>query len=232
LATPNPIRPGAVLTYTLTLINNGTSDATGVVITDTFSTNVAFKSVTPPSPLCTYPAVPGNQVVCTLGQVAASSSKVVTLSVTVKSTATSNPVNQVIASSSTQDPDPSNNVAQEVTTLDGEAPTVSWFAPVFNDGHYWIGTGVIRLMVNASDNLGISKVRFYRWDEPNQRFVDIGIILTPPYYWYLNTGDLNPAWNEIDIEAYDTAGNLSSRQRIYIYRLNVDLLYLPLMSFR
>jgi hypothetical protein len=221
-----------VLTYTITTYNNGLSDADGVVITDTFSTDLVFKSVVPGSPVCIPLVNPGNQVVCTVGQISSGTSKVITLALNVKMTAANDLVNQGIVASYTIDPNPGNNAAQVSTRLDNEPPSISWTAPVFNDGHYWIGSGVIRLMVNASDNLGITRVRFYRWDEPNLQFVEIGSRSSPPYEWYLNVDALNPGWNEVDSEAYDTAGNVSARQRIFINRMNINRLYFPLMLFR
>lgn len=215
------------MTYTITIDNNGASDATGVIITDTFSADLVFKSVEPGSPACMLLINPGNQVVCALGQVATNSRRVVQIIGKVNPSALNDLTNQAITTSSTTDPNPNNNSAQTTTILDAEAPVANWFAPVFNQGHYWIGRGTVRLMVNVSDNFGISRVHFYRYDEPLDRWLDIGDIFTPPYEWYLDTTTLNPRWNEIDIEAYDIAGNKSVRQYIFIYKDDKNRIYMP-----
>ena len=216
-----------MLTYTITINNNGASDAAGVVITDTFSADLDFKSISLASPTCTLLVNPGNQVVCTLGQVSAGTSKVVTLALNVKSTATNDPVNRGVVSSTTIDPKTDNNTVQTSTTLDNEPPSITWFAPVFDTLHYWIGNEVVRLMVNTNDNLGIGRVRYYRYDEPTDSPIEIGNKYAPPYDWYLDTQTLNLNWNEIDVEAYDTAGNKSVHHYIFIYKLTYNLLYFP-----
>jgi uncharacterized repeat protein (TIGR01451 family) len=47
---PDPVIAGENLTYTLTIINNGPSDATGIVVTDTLPPGVTFQSSTPGAP--------------------------------------------------------------------------------------------------------------------------------------------------------------------------------------
>ncbi len=43
----DPVEPGSVFSYTLSVVNNGPSDATGVVVTDSLPAHVSFVSATP-----------------------------------------------------------------------------------------------------------------------------------------------------------------------------------------
>jgi hypothetical protein len=118
--------------------------------------------------------------------------------------------------------------------MDNEKPTVSWFSPVFEGGVYQVGNEVVSLIANASDNLDISMVRFKRWDpDPlNLKYIIIGFAYNYPYRYELDTRPLLAGWNEIDIEAYDTAGNVSAQRRILIKKTDKNRLYLSLNLHR
>jgi uncharacterized repeat protein (TIGR01451 family)/fimbrial isopeptide formation D2 family protein len=76
------IYAGDTITYTLTSINNGPSDASNVQIIDTLPVGVAFVSSSPTSPTCTY--VSGTRTLtCNLGTLAPTASTVVTITATV-----------------------------------------------------------------------------------------------------------------------------------------------------
>jgi len=97
--------------------------------------------------------------------------------------------------------------------------------------------------VLSTDNVAVSYVKFYRWNEPAGSFVDIGIDYTAStcqseaaelcYQWDFDTKVLNPGWNEIRARAYDESGNASPRPDLNTYiwlYFNPDLLYLPLVK--
>ena len=84
-ASSDPVVAGAILTYTLTVVNAGPDAASGVTVTDTLSPIVAFRSA---SPGC---ASNGNTVICALGTLSAapgSNTRPITIAVTVPATAT------------------------------------------------------------------------------------------------------------------------------------------------
>lgn len=64
IGAPDPVLPGNLLTYNLTVVNNGPSDAVGVVVTQTLPAGVTFQSATPSQGTCT----PGS-VTCNLGNI-------------------------------------------------------------------------------------------------------------------------------------------------------------------
>jgi uncharacterized repeat protein (TIGR01451 family) len=61
---PDPVRVGASLTYTIGVENVGPSPATGVVVTDNLPKGVRLVSATGPSGVC---AAQGNKVTCVIG---------------------------------------------------------------------------------------------------------------------------------------------------------------------
>lgn len=82
---PDPVFPGAGLTYTITVANGGPDAATGLTLTDALPAGTLFASLTFPAGWgCLAPAVGANgTVTCTIATLAASSSAVFTLNVTV-----------------------------------------------------------------------------------------------------------------------------------------------------
>jgi uncharacterized repeat protein (TIGR01451 family) len=85
--TPDPVYPGAGLTYTITVTNGGPDAATGLTLTDALPAGTLFASLDTSLAAgwgCVTPAVGANgTVTCTAPTLAASSSAVFTLSVTV-----------------------------------------------------------------------------------------------------------------------------------------------------
>ena len=102
---------------------------------------------------------------------------------------------------------------------DTEKPAVNWIAPVGNEQVYQVGDEVIQLEVSATDNVAVARVRFYRWDHPNQQYVEIANDYTVPYQMNLDCSTLNYGWNNIFANAYDTAGNESDRKWIWLDRV-------------
>jgi uncharacterized repeat protein (TIGR01451 family) len=111
---PDPVRVGNNLTYTITINNNGPNDATNVVLTDTLPANVTFVSSTPGSPTCTQS---GGVVTCNLGTINNGANTIVTIVVTPQAAAVGTINNTASASSAEQEPNPADNSATESTTV-------------------------------------------------------------------------------------------------------------------
>ena len=75
----DPVVPGQAFTYTLTVTNNGPSDAATVQVSDTVPAQFTVTNVTSPSGSCGHV---GNAVTCTRPTLAAAASWVITVSVT------------------------------------------------------------------------------------------------------------------------------------------------------
>jgi uncharacterized repeat protein (TIGR01451 family) len=76
--TPDPVRQGETLTYTIRVENTGTNDATNVVVTDELASQLKFGSATASQGDCDKA---GRVVTCTLGRVDAGETATVTLKV-------------------------------------------------------------------------------------------------------------------------------------------------------
>jgi uncharacterized repeat protein (TIGR01451 family) len=121
-AEPTQVLVGEELTYTITVVNNGPSEATGVMLTDKLPEDVVFVSA---SAGCSED---GGVVVCDLGNLAAGESSTVTIQVTapgVPGTIT----NEAQATSDVFDPDLSNNTAVVETVVE-EPPIRKLFLPL------------------------------------------------------------------------------------------------------
>ncbi|MCS7287462.1 MAG: DUF11 domain-containing protein, partial [Anaerolineae bacterium] len=106
---PDPVIVGTLLTYTLTVTNNGPSVALNVRVTDTLPPEVEFISADP------APASVPNPLVWALGNLAAGESRRLTVTVRVLVTTTSVFTNAVVVSSETPDDNPGNNADDEPT---------------------------------------------------------------------------------------------------------------------
>lgn len=114
--TPDPVVVGNPLIYTITVKNNGPSEATGVTFTDTLPSGVSLKSATSSQGNCS----PSGQIItCALGDLSAGTTTTVTLTVTPSSRGTS--TNAAEVSGNETDPDNANNRSQIQTTV--TAPT-------------------------------------------------------------------------------------------------------------
>jgi uncharacterized repeat protein (TIGR01451 family) len=114
---PHPVKPGHVITYTITVQNAGPSDAKNVKIRDFVGHHVVFESVTAG---CSHPASGDTGGVhCSLGPVHAGGSVVITLVVRVKNHASPGALvrNTAHVSSPTPDPDHLNNHATATATV-------------------------------------------------------------------------------------------------------------------
>jgi uncharacterized repeat protein (TIGR01451 family) len=121
--TPNPVLPGANITYTQTVTNNGPRDAVNAVFSEAIPANTTFQSLTFPGGsgwLCSTPAVNGTgSISCTNPDVANAASITYTLVVQV---AAGTAIGTVITdlddvTSGTDDPNLANNSAMVQTTV-------------------------------------------------------------------------------------------------------------------
>ncbi|MBO9534382.1 MAG: DUF11 domain-containing protein [Solirubrobacteraceae bacterium] len=106
---------GDVITWTVSVFNDGPSAAAGVTITDDLPSGTTLISAVPSAGTC---ATVGVQEVCTIGTVAGGASATVTLRARVDASAAETPVvNAARVTSSTFDPDPSSNLSSVSTAV-------------------------------------------------------------------------------------------------------------------
>jgi uncharacterized repeat protein (TIGR01451 family) len=108
---PDPVAPGAVLTYTIRITNVGPSTSPSMTVTDTLSGQVAFGSA---SAGCTHLS---GTVTCALGTLAPAAFADVTIQVTVAPSATGGLANSASVTGGAPDPAAANNSDTEATAL-------------------------------------------------------------------------------------------------------------------
>ncbi len=102
-----PVAPGGTFDYQLTVTNSGPSPAANVVVMDTLPTDI---TLTATAPGCAPGAGSGGTITCTIGTLASGATQVITLHVIVSTSAPgAGPTNTATVSSTTADPNPSNN---------------------------------------------------------------------------------------------------------------------------
>jgi uncharacterized repeat protein (TIGR01451 family) len=122
---PATITAGNNITYTVTITNNGPSDAQAVTLTDGTPANTTFVSENQnsgPAFSCAQPAVGGTgNVVCTIATLAtgASASFTIVDSVSIATAGGTNITNTATASSPVPDANPANNSATATTSVSG-----------------------------------------------------------------------------------------------------------------
>jgi uncharacterized repeat protein (TIGR01451 family) len=112
---PDPVKGGQNLTYTIVVTNNGPSTATGVTMTDQLPKNAGYASATTTKGSCT--AKPSRALVtCALGDMASGTSATVTI--VVKSPTKGTITNTAsVTATSPPDSNPSNNTATATTVV-------------------------------------------------------------------------------------------------------------------
>ena len=110
---PDPVIAGLPLNFTITVVNNGPSDAQNVEVTDDLPAQTAFQSVTTTMGSCSES---GHTITCDLGTMASGGSAVISISVKVDSGYSGNTIeNTAHVSSDTTDPNPGNDDDTETT---------------------------------------------------------------------------------------------------------------------
>lgn len=108
---PDPVEVGSLLTYSITINNQGPANATGVVVTDTLPANVDFVSAVPDQGSCSQPGA----VNCNLGTINSGNSANITITVTPR--AAGSITNQVSVTGIEADPNLANNANSESTRV-------------------------------------------------------------------------------------------------------------------
>jgi uncharacterized repeat protein (TIGR01451 family) len=112
---PDPADLGGLLTYTLGAVNGGSSDATGVTLTDTLPQDMTFEAATPSQGTCNF-TIATRTLSCNLGAIGPLASATVVLQVRPWAARTFTNTALVIANE-----DPGPNTATQQTTV--EIPT-------------------------------------------------------------------------------------------------------------
>jgi uncharacterized repeat protein (TIGR01451 family) len=118
-ASRDQISAGEGVTYTLTVVNNGPSQATGVTVADTLPAGITPATATSSAGSCT---ITGQQVSCALGSVAPGTPITVTIVASTSPAATAGPRdNTATVSSTTDDVVPANNSSSSTVTIGASA---------------------------------------------------------------------------------------------------------------
>src|SRR5687768_12947288 len=133
-ASPNPGQVGISLSYRITITNNGPALATNVSMVDTLPSGLTFVTATPTQGSCNG----AGPVTCSLGNLAAGASAVVTIAV--NPTSTGSVMNSATVSAAETDFDASNNSASITTFIQPFAPS-----PTMLDDNLMVSTLVTGL---------------------------------------------------------------------------------------
>ncbi len=120
VGSPDPVVAGQTLAYTVTVTNDGPSDAQAVVVADTLPDGTTFLEAVPDSGSCSEA---GGVITCTLGSLAAGDSVAILIDVLVGADvpAGSTLTNAASVASTTPDPDPGNDDASVDTEVTADA---------------------------------------------------------------------------------------------------------------
>ena len=111
---PDPVSAGANITYTLTITNNGPSNATGVTLTDPLPAGLSLVSHTPSQGVC---SLAGATVTCGLGTINNGAGATVTIVVTAGAAAAPSVTNTATVNSAENETNPGDNTASQTTTV-------------------------------------------------------------------------------------------------------------------
>jgi VCBS repeat-containing protein len=124
-----------------------------------------------------------------------------------------------------------SQIATVTITIDTGIPQVTWLEPVQHGGQIYVPqpNEKIPLSFTATDNISISRVELFRWDAIRKVTVMIANLNHEPYFFELDSRQLNFGWNQIFIQAFDEAGNANDYQDpskggfFWIYRYGATL---------
>ncbi|MCB0035441.1 MAG: DUF11 domain-containing protein, partial [Anaerolineales bacterium] len=111
---PDPVLPGATLTYTITVLNNGPYTATNVIVTDTLPSGLTANLVNTAGWLCA-PQI-GDALFC--GLTSLSPSEVASYTITATAPVSGFLINTAVVSSDILDPDLEDNEAAAFTAIE------------------------------------------------------------------------------------------------------------------
>ena len=140
---PNPVDFGSNVVYTVVVTNNGPSDATGVSLTSTFTSNTAqFVSATTTRGSCA--PTPG-RLTCGLGEMIGGASATITL--TLRANGSVSLSNTAVVAGSQADPNAANNSNTLATTISNRTPVATNDSATTNEDV----SGIFMVLVNDSD---------------------------------------------------------------------------------
>lgn len=117
------VAPGAAVSYTISVTNNGSASASNVTVVDTLPAGSTFGTATPSQGLCSGTG----PVTCMLGSLA--NGAAATISLTINAPAANGPfMNTAAVGASELDPNPANNTSMANVTVSNAIPTLSEWA--------------------------------------------------------------------------------------------------------
>jgi uncharacterized repeat protein (TIGR01451 family) len=119
-ATPNPVKTGSPVTYTVSTRNDGPDDASNVKLDDVLPAAAQFSTIKADGWTCTTPPKGSTGTIsCTRSTMESGTSSVITITATVVSSGKSTITDTASISSATGDPNPANNSASVTTSVSG-----------------------------------------------------------------------------------------------------------------
>jgi uncharacterized repeat protein (TIGR01451 family) len=114
---PDPVNPGANLTSTIIVRNNGPSPATGVTVVDTLPFGALFSSAMTTQGVCAGPAPAGFDVTCNIAAIPSGGMVTITVVTNIQGAVTGTLTNSVTVTAAEPDPNPGNNMASATTNI-------------------------------------------------------------------------------------------------------------------